>query len=54
MKIWRSSYKYNYITAIHDNISHTKYLNTSYFLKILLKNSDRYGGTLAYIIQYNI
>jgi hypothetical protein len=33
---------------IHDNISHTKYLNTSYFLKTLLKNSDRYGGTLAY------
>jgi hypothetical protein len=39
------------VSMIHsdDNISHTKYLNTSYFLKILLKNSDRYGGTLAYI-----
>jgi hypothetical protein len=41
--------EYSSITAIHDNISHTKYLNTSYFLKILLKKSDRYGGTLAYI-----
>ena len=39
----------NLITAIHDDISHTKYLNTSYFFKILLKNSGRYGGTLTYI-----